>query len=113
MARIDDSHAPFKRTTKIGPGPKKREPITHAGNWECERKKPTATHYIQSCRYVGMDKKKRGKKITVKTEIDRKTKYNKQYRKWAKKQKRIQALVKRTARGGYKCRKTVVAKCKK
>lgn len=110
---IDDSHAPFKRTNKIGPGPKKRPPVTQTSNLECERRRKTATHYIQVCTYVGPDRARRGKKTVVKTAIKKKQRYMKQYRAWAKNNARIAALSKRGPIRGYKCRKTPVAKCRK
>jgi hypothetical protein len=112
MSRIDDSHAPFKRTGKIGPGPKKRPAISQDKNWECQKGKATTKHYVQVCTYVGPNKTRRGKKIKVKTVKTKKRAYNKLYRKWAAKNARIQAQLKRGARGGYKCRKTPVAKCR-
>jgi hypothetical protein len=113
MALIDDSHAPFKRTKRIGPGPKKRAPVDHTGNLECERRRKTATHYIQVCTYVGDNRARRGKKTVIKTPIKKKKRYMKLYRAWAKNNARIAALQKRGPRRGYKCRKTPVAKCTK
>jgi hypothetical protein len=110
---IDDSHTPFKRTNKIGPGPRKRAPVKQTGNLECERRRKTDTHYIQVCTYVGPDRARRGKKTKIKTKITKKKRYMKQYRAWAKNNARIAALSKRGPIRGYKCRKTVVAKCKK
>ena len=111
--RIDDSRTPFKRTSKLGPGPKKRPAIDQSKNWECNKAKATTTHYVQKCVYVGPDRARRGKKITVKTKKAKKKAYNKVYKKWAAKSARIQALVKRGPKRGYRCRKTAVAKCRK
>lgn len=110
--RIDDSHTPAKRTTKFGPGPRKRK-LTFKGDWECRKGKNTSTMYVQKCTYVGDNKKRLGAKITVKTPKRKKQRYNKLYRKWAKKNARIKALQARGARSGYRCRKTAVAKCRK
>lgn len=110
--RIDDSHQPFKRTGAIGPGPKKRPKLQQEKNWECQKGKSTTKHYVQVCTYVGDNRARRGKKVKVKTLKSRKKRYNKLYRKWAKRNARIQALQSRGAKQGYKCRKTPVAKCK-
>ena len=109
--RIDDSHAPFKRTNKIGPGPKKRPSISQDKNWECQKGKNTAKHYVQVCTYVGSSKKRRGKTLTVKTLKSVKKAYNKVYREWAAKNARIKALTKRGPKKGYRCRQTKIAKC--
>jgi hypothetical protein len=110
--RIDDSHTPAKRTTKFGPGPRKQK-AAFRGDWECHKAKSTPTMYVQKCVYVGDNKNRLGAKITVKTKKSRKKAYNREYRKWAKKNARIKALQKRGARSGYRCRKTAVAKCRK
>lgn len=106
--RIDDSHAPFKRTRKIGPGPRKRPAIYESKDYVCKRLKPTATHYRQVCTYVGADGQKHV--ATIKTKKGWKKKYNKQYRKWAAKARA--SLVKRGPQSRYRCRRTAVAKCR-
>lgn len=110
--RIDDSHSPYKRTNKEGPGPRGKGPVFQSKDWECAKGKNTAKAYVQLCRYVGPNPDRRGAKLTVKTPKARKKAYNKLYRKWAAKSKRIQGLRKRGAKPGYKCRKTKNAKCK-
>jgi hypothetical protein len=110
--RIDDSHQPFKRTGAIGPGPKKRPKVHQEKNWECQKGKATAKHYVQICTYVGDYSKRRGKKIKVLRSKASKKKYNKLWRAWAKRNKRISALQSRGAKRGYSCRKTPIAKCK-
>jgi hypothetical protein len=110
MARIDDSHAPFKRTTRIGPGPKKRGQIVRTNDWECRKAPKVKGAYVQICTYVGENKARRGKKIKVKTSVAKKKKYNKLYRAWLKKTGKA-----RTGKAlpSYKCKKTPVAKkCK-
>ena len=109
--RIDDSHQPFKRTTKTGPGPKKQT-NTREGDWECKKGKPTKTHYVQVCTYVGANRKRRGKKIKVRRKKSSKKAYNKLWRAWAKKTARIQKLQNKGARSGYRCRRTAVTKCR-
>lgn len=106
--RIDDSHQPFKRTRKIGPGPRRRAPIYESQEYKCKRLKPTATHYRQVCTYVGADGQKHV--ATIKTKKGWKKKYNKQYRKWAAKARA--SLVKRGPQSRYRCRRTAVAKCR-
>jgi hypothetical protein len=109
---IDPTHHTFKRATGIGPGPKKRPRLERAKDWECQKGKNTSTKYVQICTYVGDNKKRRGKKIKVVTSKAKKKAYNKLWRKWAKHSKRIQALQKKGARAGYRCRATPVSKCK-
>ena len=108
--RIDDAHQPFKRTVRIGPGPRKRPAIVREGDWECVKGKNTRTHYVQVCTFIGETGRKRGAKLTVKTKRARKKRYNKLYRAWAKKHRK--ALQARGPRAGYRCRRTAVAKCK-
>jgi hypothetical protein len=111
MARIDDSHHSFKRGVKLGPGPKKQT-NERAGDWECKKGKNTAKNYVQVCTYVGDNRERRGKKIKVVRSKAKKKAYNKLFRAFEKRSKRLAALQKRGRRGGYKCRKTTVAKCK-
>lgn len=106
--RIDDSHAPFKRTRKIGPGPRKRPAIYESKEFVCRRVKPTRTHYVQSCTYVGADGARH--QVTVRTKKGWKKAYNKQYRKWAKTKRA--ALVSRGPQSRYRCRKTASTKCR-
>lgn len=106
--RIDDSHQPFKRVRKIGPGPRKRPPIFESKEFKCKRAKPTRTHYIQHCTYVGADGAKHV--ATVKTKKAWKKRYNKVYRAWAKKKRA--ALVSRGPQSRYRCRKTALTKCR-
>lgn len=109
MARIDDSHTPFKRTTTIGPGPRKRPKIKRTGDWECRKGPKTKTDYVQICRYVGDNKNRSRKPVKVKTPIKDKKAYNKLYRAWLKRTGKA-----RTGKAlpSYKCKKTAVAKCK-
>jgi hypothetical protein len=113
MSRIDASHHSFKRAGKIGPGPKKRE-IEQQKQWECQKGKKTKGHYVQVCTFIGSGPRK-GKKLTVKTDIGKKKKYNALYRKWRKSAsaaaKASAALAKKAPRKGYRCRSTPVAKC--
>ncbi len=54
MARhtpLDDSHAPFKRLRKLGPGPRDRAPISEKKHWECN--KIEGAKYRQLCTWVG------------------------------------------------------------
>lgn len=108
--RIDDSHQPFKRTSKIGPGPKKAPMIKKADQWECHKGKREKGKYVQLCKYIGDNANMRGKVRKVKTKIARKKAYNKLYRAWAKKNRaKLQA---RAALPSYKCRRTAATKCK-
>jgi hypothetical protein len=109
--RIDDSHHAFKRAGKIGPGPKKRK-LEQEQNWECKKGKNTSTEYVQICKYVGPNAKRRGKTVKVKRLKSKKKAYNKLYRKWAKKNTRLAAFQARPRKAGYRCRKTAVAKCR-
>lgn len=112
MSNIDDSRHPFKRTSGIGPGPKKRPRLTQAKDWECVKGKATPSHYVQKCVYVGPNRDKRGQKLTVKTKKSVKKAYNKLYRKWAAKSPRIQKLTRKGAKAGYRCRKTALTRCR-
>lgn len=110
MPRIDDSHAPFKRKRKIGPGPKKAPPIYQAKRWVCERIKPGERgskpgHYTQLCRNV-----ETGTGQYVRRKKSKKKAYNKLYRKWAAKHRA--KLVARPAVRSYRCRPTRVARCR-
>lgn len=109
--RIDDSHQPFKRAVKTGPGPKKQT-NRQEGDWECKKGKNTKKHYVQVCTYVGDNRARRGKKITVKRLKTSKKRYNKLWRKWAARNARIKQLQKQGPRRGYRCRKTPAAKCR-
>jgi hypothetical protein len=102
---LDRSHAPFKVRRKIGPGPRKRAPITKAGDWECEKAKATKTHYVQVCVWQG-DGIRKPKRVKIKKSWKRG--YNKLYRAWAKKHT---GKVRTTALPGYKCRSTRTTKC--
>lgn len=98
--RIDDSHHPFKRRVKLGPGPR-RIKRARQKDWECKRVKK----YEQVCKWVGEGNRK---PIRVKVKKAWKKKYNDQYRKWrAGKPTGPQGRA-----PGYRCRKTTVAKCK-
>lgn len=104
MARIDDSHQPFKRTRKLGPGPKRHKPVTQKKDWECHRgSKP----YEQICVWVGDGKRKPTKNVMNKA---KKKAYNKLYRKWAAKNRK--ALQSRGRIGSYRCHKTKQTACK-
>ncbi len=106
---VDSSHHAFKCTPKIGPGPRKRSPVHQAKDWECQRGKSTSTHYVQICRFVGEPGHgvKRGAKRTIRLKKGWKTKYNKQYRAWAKRHPGRSGR-----RAGYRCRPTAVSKCR-
>lgn len=108
MKRIDDSHQPFKRTKKIGPGPRKRPAIRETKTFVCKRSKPTKTHYIQQCAYTGADGARHV--TTVRTKKTWKKKYNKVYRQWAA--KRRASLVARGPQRSYRCRRTASTKCR-
>lgn len=102
MARIDDSHQPYKRTRKLGPGPKRARPKQQTKEWECRRgKRP----YEQICRWVGEGKRKPTKN---RMNPSKKRAYNKLYRAWAKKKR----LAERGKLPGYKCRRTANTKCR-
>ena len=105
--RIDDSHHPFKRTRKIGNGPKKHPPVLHVKEWECRKGKKK---YEQICRYVGPDERRRGTVTTSRMNPKKKKAYNKLYREFAKRNRKD--LRKRGARPGYRCRRTRIAKCR-
>ena len=109
--RIDDSHAPFKRAGGLGPGPKKRPRVQQERDWECQKRPATKTHYVQVCTYVGDNKARRGKKMTVKRSKKEKKAYNVVFRRFEAKSKRLQAQQKRGAKPGYRCRKTPAARC--
>jgi hypothetical protein len=104
-AAIDPTHTPFKKRSKIGPGPRKRPAIRKAGDWECERAKPTRTHYVQVCVWQG-DGIRKPKRVKLKKSWKRG--YNKIYRAWAKKHT---GRIRTTALPGYKCRPTRATKC--
>ncbi len=110
MKRIDDSHQPFKRTGRIGPGPRKRAAVFESKTYSCKRASPTATHYVQVCTYFGADGKKHTTKVKLKKAY--KKRYNKVYRAWAKTNKRVTALAKRGAKPGYRCKRTAQTKCR-
>lgn len=105
MPRIDDSHQPFKRKSKIGPGPRKRPAIREAKDWQCRRAKPTKTHYVQICSWVGPGNRAPRK---VKLKKSFKKRYNKQYRAWAARK----AAPARGAKPGYRCRRTKTTRCR-
>lgn len=105
--RIDDSHQPFKRTRKIGPGPRKRPAILQSKDWSCTKGKNTKTHYVQTCKWMGEGNRK---PVKVKTKKRYKKAYNKLYRKWAAKHRK--ALTAKGAMPGYRCKKTKIARCK-
>jgi hypothetical protein len=108
MKRIDDSHQPFKRTKKLGPGPRRRPPIHESKTFVCRRAKPTAKHYVQLCTYVGADGAKY--QTTIRTKKGWKKRYNKQYRAWAARKRT--ALVARGPQRGYRCRRTASTRCR-
>lgn len=111
--RIDDSHQPYKRTKKIGPGPRKAPPKFLQNAWICKKGTPTKAEkgkfYIQLCKFVGAGASPSTKPRRIKTKVKTKKKYNKLYRKWAAaNRKKLQA---RGKRPGYECRKTPSTKC--
>ena len=82
---LDESHNPFKRSDERPGGPKRR--YDHeAKKWECTKQKPTATHTIQRCVYVGPPKQgvKPGKVKTVRRSKAKMKRYNKAYHKHLK-----------------------------
>ena len=104
MPRIDDSHSPYKRTTVIGPGPKRAKPKRKVGKWECKRgKKP----YEQICTWVGEGKRK---PQTSRMNKAKKKVYNKRYRAWAKRNRA--KLQNRGRIKSYRCKRTKFARCK-
>jgi hypothetical protein len=105
--RIDDSHQPFKRTRKIGPGPKRHPPVLQVKDWECKK---GPKKYTQICVYVGPNKDRRGTKTVNRMNSKKKKKYNKLYRKWAAKNRA--ALANKGKMAGYRCRRTKNASCK-
>lgn len=106
--RIDDSHQPFKRAGKIGPGPKRRPAIFEEKHWECRKGKNTRTHYVQVCTWIGPGKRK---PLKVKTNKKKHLAYMKNvYRPWAKTHRA--KLTARGAKRGYHCRKTPATKCR-
>lgn len=70
---LDDSHSPFKRSRRLGPGPKRSE-HGYTGEWTCEYVKP----YVQKCVSKKVSKKT-GKKKTKIVKINRE--YKKRYNK--------------------------------
>jgi hypothetical protein len=70
---IDDSHTPFKRSKRLGPGPK-RSTKAQTGEWTCEYVKP----YVQKCTSAKKSKRTGKKKVKI-IKIDRayKKRYNK------------------------------------
>jgi hypothetical protein len=109
MARIDDSHHPFKRAGTLGPGPKKQK-LAQEGNWECSKGKNTKTDYVQTCRWIGGGPPR--KPMKVKRSKAKKKAYNKAYRAWLKRNARIKSFQAKPRKAGYRCRRTAVAKCR-
>lgn len=105
--RIDDSHQPFKRTKRIGPGPKKHPPVLQVKDWECKK---GSSKYVQVCTYVGPNVERRGTTVTHKTKKAKKRKYNKLYRAWARKNRA--KLVNKGALPSYRCKRTRNASCR-
>jgi hypothetical protein len=103
-SRLDDSHAPFKRSDKRPGGPAKRE-TSETKQWSCDWKEP----YTQVCTFVGEPGQgpKPGSKKTIKTKAAKKKAYNKTYR------DHLKALgkpkFKNEPQGGYKYRKSAWA----
>lgn len=85
MARhqpLDDSHAPFKRLRKLGPGPRDRAPITEKKHWECN--KIEGVKYRQLCTWVGpakMGHRKGAVKVVIVNKAW-KSEYNAEYAAW-------------------------------
>lgn len=71
---LDAHHGPFKRSPRIGPGPRSRL-NREKQDWECEKVKP----YVQRCTYVGPDRRKRGRLKVVKVDRAWKAAYNREY----------------------------------
>ena len=84
MARIDDSHQPYKRKRSEGPGPKHHPRVYETKDWECSKAPMTRTHYVQVCKYIGDGPAR--KPHVVKLKKSTKKKYNKVYRAWLKRQ---------------------------
>ncbi len=107
--RIDDSHQPFKRTRKLGPGPKKHPTVWEDKAFICTKGKDSKTHYVQLCKYQGADGATHIHRIQLSKKW--KKKYNKVYHAWAAVKRK--ALVARGAKPTYVCRKTPAGtKCK-
>lgn len=105
--RIDDSHQPFKRLKKIGPGPKKHPPVLQVREWECQRGPKKKGFYTQICKFVGDGERA---PRTVRLKKAKKKKYNKLYRQWARRNRA--KLAGKAAQGNYKCRRTASTKCR-
>lgn len=107
---LDDSHQPFKRLRRIGPGPRGRETLGEKKNWECN--KVAGAKYVQMCIWVGPEGEghRRGAKKVVKTKRAWKKKYNKDYNKHLKKLGRPKART-NTKQPNYRYRqpRTVIA----
>jgi len=101
--RIDDSHQPFKRVRKIGPGPKRHPPVLEVKQWRCRKGKKK---YTQVCTWIGGGEK-RAPTINRMNKAKKK-KYNKLYRAWAKKNRGTKG----GRRASYRCRKTRNTTCK-
>lgn len=83
---LDSTHQPFKRSTRLGPGPRNREgsPLKEKKIFECARDYNKKN--VQLCVVVKdvKGKYKRGTLKIVKVDADYKKKYNKDYNKWLK-----------------------------
>lgn len=101
--RIDDSHQPFKRVRKIGPGPKRHPPVLEVKQWKCVKGKKK---YTQVCTWIGGGEP-RAPTINRMNKAKKK-KYNKLYRAWAKRNRNTKGK----ARSTYRCRKTRNTTCK-
>jgi len=73
LAEKSARHYPFKRKSKLGPGPRKGT-LSQADKWDC-----TCNNYVCSCK--GPDGKK-----TVRIDRAYKAAYNREYRAWKAKQ---------------------------
>ena len=82
---LDETHQPFKRSTRIGKGPRGREPLKEKKIFECARDKNRKN--VQVCVVVKdvPGKYKRGAVKIVLVDADYKSKYNSDYNKWLKK----------------------------
>lgn len=111
-AAIDDSHAAFKRTDKIGPGPAGRV-IEQRKMYECQKGPKEAGYYVQKCKIL--QGKRKGKTVTIKTSIEAKRESNRKQKAWRDSAEGVRSafIAELPPKAGYRCRKTVVAKCAK
>jgi len=71
---LDREHHPFKRSRRIGVGPRGRVSVLRE-DWECDR----LAKYKQRCVYVGPITRARGRVKIIKVKPDWKADYNREY----------------------------------